>query len=288
MSDKKKKKTKNKQRQKQKQSQQVIVNIGGRAAREPRREVRENKLITPIQPPPIVQYLYRDNLALNMLNDRTRAAQQQATTVAATAPQATATTAATPNNNNPPPTATPVQPPPPPNNPPPNKVLQLIQNNKLHKSTSLTPQQAKRNVAFDFDKVLKPPPPPKQAMSDTDYDDDNLPVRTPIRSSNEGFKLTKDGLPYKRNKDYNFIMENYIGNMPPEQRSKKQQQAYESYMNSLTKVSAGDDEIRQPTLPPPPPSSQNTAAVQPVDFDPAKDDDEEELYFFSPLKKKPT
>ena len=73
MSDKKKKKLKQKQKQRQQQSQQVVINIGGRRRAERKNEVREkNKLNTPLQPVPIVQYVYRDNLALNAINEKMR------------------------------------------------------------------------------------------------------------------------------------------------------------------------------------------------------------------------
>ena len=77
-----------KQKQKQKQSQQVIVNIGssGRATRQ-KAEPKQNP-VAQIQQP-VVQYLYRDNLALNLLNEQNRVA-------AARPPAAAAAAAAAP------------------------------------------------------------------------------------------------------------------------------------------------------------------------------------------------
>lgn len=309
MSDKKKKKTKTKQKQKQKQSQQIIVNIGGgrTVAREPRRDVtsrrEEKNIITPIQPPPVVQYLYRDNLALNMLNDRTRAAQQQATTTAtagapAPAPQATTTTVATPNT---PPPATRVQPPQPPNNPSPNKVLQLIQNNKIHKSTSLTPQQEKRNVAFDFEKAINPK---KTANNNDDVPAGFRNMTSPLDNvaTNQSIiptaiRMTNKGLPYRRTRDekaaYNEYMETVVSNKPINERTKEETKAYNDYINSLGKPKADDDnqQVQQTMDTFLRPTSRKPRKIQPIDFDTVDeetDNNKDDDIFFSPLKKKPT
>jgi len=296
MSDKKKKKSKQKQKQKQQQTQQVIVNVGGRIRRreEPR---RENKLNMSAQPPPIVQYVYRDNLALNAINERmrenaiTQTLLKTSQQLASQSQSQQAPKLATPSaalyqqqqpamTQNPAPTKAQQ----PTTAPPPlsfSVVKDILEKSKVFNKTDIPNENTNKAKTTEFDKITKPPPPPpitqkNNLLDDTDFEDDSLPVRTP-------FKATKDGLPYKRSKDYGFYMENYIGQIPPEKRNKKQQKAYEQYMDSLSKPSGNDDDDETVKLPPPP---QNSASVQPVDFD--DNNDEEELYVFPPLKRKPT
>lgn len=255
MSDKKKKKSKQKQKQQQRQTQQVIVNVGGRVRRreEPR---RENKLNMSAQPPPIVQYVYRDNLALNAINERMRenaitqtlmktaqsqtqpqqapklaapspALYQQQPIITTPAPRASRDSSMEQLYNPTTPKLESIS----------NIVTQLLDNNKIHTSPVLpTETKEEQRKMTDFYKVLSPTPPPNpfEKAKKTDI---NTPQNLP---PNNPFKLTKDGLPYKRSKNYNEIMETYIGAIPREERNKKQQKAYEEYLNTLTKPS-GDD-----------------------------------------------
>jgi hypothetical protein len=296
MSDKKKKKFKMKQ--KQKQSQQVIVNIGGRVSSSRREQPpQNNKLNTPMQPPPIVQYVYRDNLALNALNEKARE-NALTQTLLKTAQQLSQTQ----QQNQAPKLATPspalyqqqqpiIQTPAlsksrQPNTPAPisfsSIANDLLKSNKLFNQVKFPDENTNRQKNSDFEKLLQPAKP----IDDETEMEDNVPVREPFRNQSKPlpFRATKGGVPYKRNKDYGFYMEYHIGKIPENERTREQQKAYLEYIGSK-KPSANDEEPVTPPLLPTTPTS--SASVQPVDFEPTNDDDEEE-FFLSPLKKNPT
>ena len=172
MSDKKKKKTKQKQKQKQQQTQQVIVNVGGRARRreDPRREVRENKLNISAQPPPLVQYVYRDNLALNAINERMRenaitqtlmkTAQQLASQTTQQQPQQQAPKLATPSpalyQQQPPATPASTKAQQPTTAPPPlsfSVVKDILEKSKVFKKTDIPNENTNKLKATEFDTV---------------------------------------------------------------------------------------------------------------------------------------
>lgn len=297
MSDKKKKKAKMKQ--KQKQSQQVIVNIGGRVGSSRREQPRNNKLNTPLQPPPIVQYVYRDNLALNALNEKARE-NALTQTLLKTAQQLSQTQ----QQNQAPKLATPSpalyqQPQQPtqqqspisstskpkqPNTPAPisfsSIANELLRSNKLFNRVKVPDENTNKPSKSDFDKLLNSG---SRFVDETEIED-NVPVREPFRNQSNPlpFRATKGGVPYKRSKDYGFYMENYIGQIPESERTRDQQKAYLEYIGSK-KPSANDEEPVTPPLLLP--TTSNTSTVQPVDFD---NNDDEDEFFFSPLKKKPT
>ncbi|MFY7883384.1 MAG: hypothetical protein ACOVOV_00925 [Dolichospermum sp.] len=163
-----------------------------------------------------------------------------------------------------------------PTTPPPtsstNVVKNLIDNHKTY-MTPIIPTTAKfadTKKMTDFYTILNPDERPSLNLpEDTDVEPENISIRKPYRSEERKypFKATKDGLPNKRSKDYAYHMETFIGAMPPEERTKKQQQAYDAYLNSLTKPSANDTkaEIIQP---------QQAAAVKQIKYD--MDNEEEE------------
>jgi len=295
MSDKKKKKSKQKQKQKQQQTQQVIVNVGRRVRRreEPRREVvRENKLNISAQPPPIVQYVYRDNLALNSINERMRenaitqtlmkTAQQLASqtqpqpqkdpklatpspalyqqpslstkssSVTETVLQPTTTQSNTSpglsRSNNVYSSTVPLHSPTPSST---SNVQTVIQKNQLFNQPNIPNENSNKNISL-FDRITKP-----QTRSDSnkntqrrddEVDDDSIPISDFTMLP---WKLTKQGLPRKNAKNYNEIMETYIGNLPVGVRNEQQQKAYEEYMmNNLKKPSSNaDDDNEPPTIP---------------------------------------
>jgi len=312
MSDKKKKKSKQKQNQNQRQTQQVIVNVDTRVRRrraaEPRREVRENKLNNiSAQPPPIVQYVYRDNLALNAINERMRenaitqtlmrttqqqAAQQQAISQAqqnrqpnlATPSPALYQQQQTPVVNTPKPGQ--------PNTPPPNpisSIMNILENSKLFNQTSIPETNTNKNKVSEFENLLKPRFLPSSEQENAKKSDAATPSKNnPFKATEYGmlpFKLTKDGLPDKRRKDYNEIMEQYIGGLSPEKRTIKQQKAYESYLDTLTKPSATEETEPQQT-----PAAPATPATPAAPTQPDINDEEEEFIMFpsKDIKMKPT
>lgn len=283
MADKKKKKMK--QKQKQKQSQQVIVNIGNLRQRRPREE--NNKPVVKAQqaPQPLVQYLYRDNLALNMLNDRTRVAQPAAIPQPVipqqpvippqpvTAPPPRRIFTKQPPNTLPPMPST-------------NIVKNLVDNHKSYGTSTISSEASNNKKITEFYKALNPDPiiPDPIIPEDTDVEPENMSVRKPYRSGNNVIdndfkptslarprpsstlnippKLTKNGLPNKRSKDYDFYMENYIGKMPAAYRNEFQQKAYNEFLFYSTP----------------------SRSVQPTNSDII----DEEEYIFSPVRIKPT
>jgi len=261
MADKKKKKVKQKQKQKQKQSQQVIINVG--RASQSSRPAKQQQSISSPQPPPLVQYVYRDNLALNMLNEKAR------TQEAKTALDKTVTQAVTQAVDK----AVGTQPPKlpqPPKTPPPSNLMRLLNNNKIHNSTSI-PQENKITVAHDFEKALSK----RKVDDETEYEDNNLPIRkpnqgrpppTPIAETTAGYtlpetagvRLNKKGLPDRRSREGRLMYQQMMSQKNEEKRN---------------------DNVPTTT------ASTNSASVQPVNFEPA--DDEEEEFVFSPVKRKP-
>jgi len=310
-----KSKKKLKQKQKQKQSQQVIVNVTAPRARRRAKQPRQQQQPQFIQAPPVVQYLYRDNLALNLLNDKKKSTTQETTT-------ATATSTATPTPSAAAPITTPPPPPPPsttpqtrrqpipqPSNPPPTGVARVLESNRIHKSTTVPQETTKRNVAFDFEKALNP----------KKRNDDNEPLSfrnltSPVEdvATNQStiptaIRMTAKGLPYRRTREeklaYNEYMENVVASKPANERTREEAKAYNEYINSLSKPFASDE---QPSAPPQfndddetttlsaliRPITRKPRKIQPVNFDAMEetdaDNNDDEEMFFSPLKKKPT
>jgi hypothetical protein len=316
MPDKKRKKLKQKQKQTQKQTQQVIVNIGSsrrqqQSRRESGRPPQQPQQL--IQPPPVVQYVYRDNLALNMLNDKTR-------TAAATQQQQQAS-----NNNTTTTTTTTTPPPPPPpavvatprntnilpqpNFPPPSSVARVLENNKIHKTSSVpVAQDTKRSIAADFEKILNPKKANKPDEETVGFRNVNSPLDNVATSQSNvptAFRLTIKGLPYRRTREekieYNNYMEKVIANKPASERTREEARAYNAYLNTLSKPQANDDDYVVPAALEEEPSSslirptlRKPRKIQPVDFDTVderednNEQEEDEEMFFSPLKKKPT
>jgi len=263
MADKKKKKVKQqKQKQKQKQSQQVIINVG--RASQPRPAKQQQPMSSP-QPPPVVQYVYRDNLALNMLNEKART-QEAKSALDKTISQAVdkAVVAQTP-----PPQEKPKLPQP--NTPAPTNLMRLLNNNKIHNSTFI-PQETKKLVAHDFEKIISK----RKYDDETEFEDNNVPIRkpnqgrqppTPIAEATTftlpetaGVRLNKKGLPDRRSREGRLMY----------QQMMSQKNEEKSNDNAPTATSA---------------STTNSASVQPVNFEP--NDDEEEEFVVSPIKRKP-
>ena len=287
MSDKKKKKSKQKQNQNQRQTQQVIVNVDTRVRRrsvEPRREVRENKLNISAQPPPIVQYVYRDNLALNAINERMRE-NAITQTLMKTAQQLASQTqsAQQPQTYQPPKLATPSpalyqQPAPPATAPPPNVLRKLpdardvIINNNIYNSAKV-PEQPKTIARPEaFEKALN-----KQmdALEEREQRQQKQ-ESSPILPEATGVRLNKNGQPDRRTREGRML---YNQMLQEKQQNEKEEQA--PPMTSVTTV-----------LPPPPPRVRqiSSSKINPVDEKTSliAEDDEEEASFFSPLKQKPT
>lgn len=272
MADKKKKKVK--QKQKQKQSQQVIINVG--RASQPRSAKQQQPMSSP-QPPPVVQYVYRDNLALNMLNEKART-QEAKTALDKTVSQAVTQAVDKAVAQTPPPPEKPKLPQP--NNPPPTNLMRLLNNNKIHNSTFI-PQETKKIVAHDFEKAISK----RKYDDETEFEDNNLPVRrpnqgrqppTPVAEATAGFtlpetagvRLNKKGLPDRRSREGRLMY----------QQMMSQKNEEKSNDNALTATSAST--TNSASVKP-----VNSASVQPVNFEP--NDDEEEEFVVSRIKQKP-
>lgn len=299
MADKKKKKQQ-KQKQKQKQSQQVIVNIGRGGASRAVAKPQQQQPMQSMQPPPVVQYVYRDNLALNMLNNRTATAtpatQQQApqpaTLVAQQQPTAVAPTPVATRAN--------LQPTTP---PPANLVARVLQNNTIHKSTNIPAQPAEKPATVEWQQVVS-------AKKVDDAQPLNNNVAVDQKDIPQAFRLTSKGLPYRKTREekeaYNRYMEEVIAKKTPAERTKEETKAYNEYMNTLTKPSADETRPEETGLVQQSmdgflvPKRRKPKKVVPIDYNDTtmdeaeviKDDeklnDSESDVFFSPLKKKPT
>ena len=262
MADKKKKKVKQKQKQKQKQSQQVIINVGRASQPRPAKQ-QQQPMSSSSQPPPLVQYVYRDNLALNMLNEKARTQEAKSAldktvsqAVSQAVDKAVAQTPEKPKLQQP-------------NTPPPTNLMRLLNNNKIHNSTFI-PQETKRQVAHDFEKIISK----RKYDDETEYEDNNVPIRrpnqgrqppTPVAEATNftlpetaGVRLNKKGLPDRRSREGRLM--------------------YQQMMSQKNEEKSNDNAPSNS-------ASTNSASVQPVNFEP--NDDEEEEFVVSPIKRKP-